>query len=281
MNLNNPHLSFEPSEHKYVFTPSPSQCVSVTQFVSAHFPSFDNNGYGTSEACTREIKKWSRKMPLDAKHFPKCSKLFGDEWVNEVKKRKGRKTKKVTSEEVLEWWEKKGQLARDHGTRVHELLEQCILRSEPPSSNAPDEVKRGWEYFVETYSPTKASPEVRVVAAQGDNLIFPLAGTIDLVIQNEDGTITLLDWKTNTDIYKPAYNNKRGTSELTEDLEASALNKYTLQLSTYAYILEECYGLTIRELILGWVTEDFCEPIQVSYEKERVEDMIHEFFNSD
>ena len=77
-----------------------------------------------------------------------------------------------------------------------------------------------------------------------------LAGSIDFVAENEDGTLTIYDWKRCKEIKKT---NSFGGSALTEcisHLPDTNYWHYALQLNTYKTILERKYGKTIKAMFL-------------------------------
>ena len=77
-----------------------------------------------------------------------------------------------------------------------------------------------------------------------------LAGSIDFVAENPDGTLTIYDWKRCKEIKKT---NRFGTFALTEcisHLPDTNYWHYALQLNTYKTILERKYGKTIKQMML-------------------------------
>jgi ATP-dependent exoDNAse (exonuclease V) beta subunit len=77
-----------------------------------------------------------------------------------------------------------------------------------------------------------------------------IAGSIDFVAENEDGTLTIYDWKRCKEIKK---SNRFGGSALTEcisHLPDTNYWHYALQLNTYKTILERKYGKKIKKMYL-------------------------------
>jgi hypothetical protein len=77
-----------------------------------------------------------------------------------------------------------------------------------------------------------------------------LAGSIDFVNENPDGTLTIYDWKRCKEIKKT---NRFGTFALTEcisHLPDTNYWHYALQLNTYKTILERKYGKTVKQMML-------------------------------
>jgi ATP-dependent exoDNAse (exonuclease V) beta subunit len=77
-----------------------------------------------------------------------------------------------------------------------------------------------------------------------------LAGSIDFVNENPDGTLTIYDWKRCKEIKKT---NSFGDSAITEciaHLPDTNYWHYALQLNTYKTILERKYGKKVQDLFL-------------------------------
>jgi ATP-dependent exoDNAse (exonuclease V) beta subunit len=77
-----------------------------------------------------------------------------------------------------------------------------------------------------------------------------LAGSIDFVSENEDGTLTIYDWKRSKNIKKT---NAFGGFALTyciAHLPDTNYWHYALQLNTYKAILERKYGKTVKQMFL-------------------------------
>lgn len=277
--MKNSKLIFNSEKHKYTY--ERRTLMSVTKYISSKFPEFNGEAISpyTAKACSNEIKQWDKEQDLLEECFPKCIKLFGDSWKDEVHERKMRKTQKVTAKEVLTLWEHKGHVAREEGTRVHELIEQALLKNidfieyidEPYVVAAVNYVDRARNLL--GYG-SSLHPELRIVGArEGGAVEIPLAGTIDLVIDSGEG-VWLVDWKTNDDIHKDGYN--KGNTEATANITDSALTKYTIQLSLYAYLLEKFYDKKIDKLVIGWLNDNVVKPITVDYNKDLVEEMLRE-----
>ena len=77
-----------------------------------------------------------------------------------------------------------------------------------------------------------------------------IAGSIDMVFQNEDGTLSIYDWKRCKEISKDNNWNKFATNPIISHLPDTNYWHYSLQLNTYKAILERKYGQQIKELFL-------------------------------
>lgn len=77
-----------------------------------------------------------------------------------------------------------------------------------------------------------------------------IAGSIDMVYENPDGTLSIYDWKRSKNITRINTFNKFALTPLICHLPDSNFWHYALQLSTYKYILESKYDKKIKDLYL-------------------------------
>ena len=77
-----------------------------------------------------------------------------------------------------------------------------------------------------------------------------LAGSIDMVYENPDGTLMIYDWKRAKDIKKADAFMKYALTECIGHVPDTNFWHYALQLNTYKAILEQKYGKKISKLAL-------------------------------
>ena len=77
-----------------------------------------------------------------------------------------------------------------------------------------------------------------------------LAGSIDMVYENPDGTLMIYDWKRSKEIVKASKWNKSALTECIDSLPDTNFWHYALQLNTYRAILEQKYGKIVTDLFL-------------------------------
>ena len=165
--------------------------------------------------------------------------------------------------------------AAEHGTRTHEMLELAIdpaATEEPISKENRDwnKFKQGMDWWEEYNKNTDVENSMCELRIYNEELL--LAGTIDLMVVHKDMSISLIDWKTNKAIKKTGYHHKRAFVPI-EDLHDCNYNKYTLQLSLYAYMMERA-GYTIRDLIIVHLMEDKSKEYKVEYKKEIIKKLL-------
>ena len=77
-----------------------------------------------------------------------------------------------------------------------------------------------------------------------------LAGSIDMLYKNSDGTYDIYDWKRCKEITKVHNYNTTGSTPFTMSIPDTNFWHYSLQLNTYKAILLRKYGINIRNLYL-------------------------------
>jgi ATP-dependent exoDNAse (exonuclease V) beta subunit len=77
-----------------------------------------------------------------------------------------------------------------------------------------------------------------------------IAGSIDMVYENPDGTLMIYDWKRAKEIVKASAFMKYATTECISHIPDTNFWHYALQLNTYKAILEKNYGKTVTKLAL-------------------------------
>lgn len=244
------NLEFNEEEHKYSLVNSPEQTLtSVTTFIHEFFPKFDS------------VKVANKLVTENAKYKDK------------------------TADDLLKEW--KG--AADDGTLVHNTIEDYILeynKLETSPEYAPfftedmtkfhtSRIYHALEWLnskLISQPHLKLLPEVKIYSEYD-----LLAGTIDLIVHNTDKDVyTIIDWKTNKRIYRRSYKGEKGTKYATRNLEHCNFNAYSLQLSCYRYILEEEYGLTIKNQALVHLEESGLKVIKCPNLRQEIEEMLKE-----
>jgi ATP-dependent exoDNAse (exonuclease V) beta subunit len=77
-----------------------------------------------------------------------------------------------------------------------------------------------------------------------------LAGSIDMVYENDDGTLMIYDWKRSKEIKKTDNFLKFALTECISHLPDTNFWHYSLQLNTYKKMIEEKYGKKVTKLCL-------------------------------
>jgi hypothetical protein len=227
-------LQFDEPTHRYTIITDPkSFYTSVTSWNHQHFPHFDANAV---------IKKI----------------MSGPKW-NEKNKYWGK-----TAEEIKQSWNDNGSLVSGLGTNMHYNIE-CFMNEELEYDDGspclythadllevyeeiPDKTPE-WEYFLKFVKDFSHLKPYRTEWMIFDEEL-KLAGSIDMVYENEDGTLSIYDWKRSKEISKFNYFREYATTECIKHLPNTNYWHYSLQLNTYKGILERKYNKIITDLYL-------------------------------
>jgi len=219
-------------------------------------------------------KKYESVTTLIHKHFPPFNEKKMARWLASLpfakKQKKG-----------VRYWLREWKNNRETGTLIHAELEKLINNPKEYEILKPVLHPRtiiAWEAFkkiIKNYEGATIEPEVLIY-----NNKYEVAGQIDVLII-KGNEITILDWKATKDIsFHYKYNNeeeKYGTSDITMTLENCNGNHYNLQLSVYAYLLEQ-QGYKVKDLIIGHInpkTNSF-NPITVPYLRYEAEGLLND-----
>jgi len=160
------------------------------------------------------------------------------------------KKNSLLKEDVLKMWEEKGKEAVKKGTLYHK-------------SREIEMIENGAFPIIEVDGNKKAYDLRKLEAGVYPELILymmshKICGTSDKVIVNEDKTFEVVDFKTNSKLrssgeleayWNPVKKVKEKEKLLSpvSHLYNCEIDKYTLQLSCYAYMLEQ-YGFSCKSL---------------------------------
>ena len=172
-------------------------------------------------------------------------KFDADYWANK------KATPSRPAEQIKQEWEAKAQAARELGTEMHDRIEKYYLGADvTPWLNDP--TYRHFCAFTHEYQLVPYRSEWPIFIEEYD-----IAGTVDFLADNGDGSLDLWDWKRSSNLIDGNGNTitanrwgKTGLHPIT-DIPDTSFHHYALQLSIYRHILETKYGLKIRKAQLG------------------------------
>lgn len=208
------HISFDEGPHIYTID-GDSDYMSVTSWNSTHFPKFDADSV---------ISKM-----MDSPRWPQ-SPYFG-----------------MTREEIKMKWKNDGTEASVAGTNMHYNIE-CFYNG----IDVEDDGSLEWKYFREFNEAVgKNLTPYRTEWMVWDKELR-LAGSVDMLFENPDGTLQIYDWKRSKKVVKE---NKWASAivDCISHLPDANFWKYSLQLNTYKWILEKNYGKKISNMFLVWL----------------------------
>ena len=226
-------IKFYKMGHKYEILCDPkSKYTSVTTWNHSHFPKFD------ADAIIKNIFK-SKSWGPDHKYWG------------------------MTAKQIKDSWKSNGEAVAGAGTNLHERIENFMNDNrfqfkysqkelyEMYKNDYQDKIDEQieWEYFLNF---VKENNELKPYRTEW--MIFDedlkLAGSIDMVYENPDGTLSIYDWKRSKDISKINNWDKFAINPLICHMPDSNFWHYALQLNTYKSILERKYDKIVTKLCL-------------------------------
>lgn len=272
------NIAFSESDHKYFdVTDSSKQYVSVTTLIHKYAQEFNGDFWSAYKALEKLIPKdyWKveKKTLLNTMRFNKdlleAYNISEDEF-------------NKTQQEILDAWEKKKNDSCERGTKIHAEIENSFYK-DPNAGQLKKfgiggkfECKKGYAELDMEYG---VYPEYLIYRDSPDNVLH-IAGQIDLLIKSGN-EITICDWKTNEKIdQKGGFNTTtKSTAKMKyplNTLEDCNFSHYTLQLSTYAWMLQKINpDFVIKDLILVHYDHNGGENIyHCEYRKQEVERML-------
>ena len=235
-------IQFEEEGHKYTITnDTKSKYTSVTTWNHHHFPKFD------ADAIIDKMMKGKRWQP-------------------------GHKYWGLTKEEIKTQWEDNGKIMSGAGTDMHFQIE-CFMNNDVLSypythsdllshyyktaQREDDKETLEWRYFLQFASEFAEFRPYRTEWLVYDEDL-KMSGSIDMVYENPDGTLTIYDWKRSKGISAVNTFNKFADTECISHMPDSNFWHYSLQLNTYKAILERKYDKRVTCLRLVRLHPD-CE----------------------
>ncbi len=260
------HIQFFEDGHRYMITPNAGNVpyMSVTTFNHTHFSKFN------ADDVIHNI--------MNGKNWNARNKYWG-----------------MTPSQIKSHWSELGTSAAELGTQMHFQIE-CYMNDSAKASyinlnaheTAPhpydqpialttnDYYSLEWQYFMEFIKDHPC-----LIPYRTEWIIFheeyKLAGSIDMVFENDDGTLSIYDWKRTKDISANKLANhwtKYSTNHLISHIPDTNYWHYALQLNTYKMILESKYGKKIKELVLVRL-----HPLADTYELIPLPDLQSEVIN--
>lgn len=224
-------IQFFEEGHKYVIDFEPEvKYTSVTTWNHKLFPEFD------SDAIIASMMK-------------------GKGW------KKGHKYWNMTPEQIKAQWNANGSSVSSAGTDMHFEIE-CFMNEKllPVGytheqlynlymSEHKSEKSVEWQYFLNF---VKDFPELKPYRTEWTiyNEDVKISGSVDMIYENPDGTLSIYDWKRAKNITRVNNWNKFALPPQICHLPDSNFWHYAMQLNTYKVILEEKYGKKVTDLYL-------------------------------
>ncbi len=168
-------------------------------------------------------------------------------------------TPECPKEVLLAQWEAKGKAARELGTKLHDRIERYYL-GETEINDSCDRALQHFQTFARRHTLTPYRSEWRIFMEE-----CGLAGTLDFLAINADGSFEIWDWKRSNKVVDASGNpnfTSYGKHALPpiDHLPDTTFHHYALQVSIYRYILAEKYGIETCAGHLGVFHPDYSQP---------------------
>ena len=225
-------IKFYERYHKYeVIKEKYQKYTSVTSWVHSYFPKFD------ADAIIKSM--------MNGKGWKEGHKYWG-----------------LSPDQIKASWNTTRDSSAGAGTKLHETIEKFMnnkdleqgytqkdLYVSYKNDDTNVDVDIEWSYFIEF---VKDHPHLKPYRTEW--IIFQedvkIAGSVDMVYENEDGTLEIYDWKRCKEITTVNSWDQTATNPLICHMPASNFWQYALQLNTYKKIIEDKYGKKVTKLCL-------------------------------
>lgn len=231
------HIQFDEPTHTYTID-GDSDYTSVTTWNHSHFKEFNADLI---------IEKM-----INSKYWHK-NKYYGK-----------------TAEEIKEEWEQNRDEAAIAGTKMHYDIE-CYYNGLEVSNDSIE-----YKYFQAFVADNVELVPYRTEWTVWDSEL-KIAGSIDMVYENLDGTLSIYDWKRSKGIVRNKQFEEYATISCISHIPDTNFWHYALQLNTYKAIIEKNYGKLVTTLRLVCL-----HPNQQTYQIIDIPDLteeIQELFN--
>lgn len=277
----NGNIAFIEETHKYFDVTNPDAVfTSVTTMIHSYTQEFDKNFWSAYKAIEKLLPKdsWSieKKSLLNTKKFDKVILEMYDINENDFNREQ---------QAILDAWDEENRKSCERGTKIHADLENSFYEKKKDIDISKFEI--GGKFIcdkgrTELDLENGVYPEYLISRVSEDGKLR-IAGQIDLLVK-KGNKIIIADFKTNKKIEtKSFFNNKTKQSVKMKyplnNLDDVNYWHYTLQLSTYAWMLQKYNPeFEIEDLVMiHFDHNDNMTVYHLPYLKEEVIKMLNHF----
>jgi hypothetical protein len=249
----NGNIAFEESEHKYFdLNDASKEYISVTTLIHKFTQEFDKDFWSAYKALEKLLPKesWAieKKSLLHTKKFDKSILDVYNITENAFNKEQ---------QKILDDWEAENRKSCERGTKIHADLENSFYKK--PKDISLQKFGIGGKFecrkdYTDLDLEYAVYPEYLVSRESPDGILL-LAGQVDLIVKSGN-ELTICDYKTNKKIEQKSFYNAQTKTSAKMKYPLNTLDDvnfwhYTLQLSTYAWMLQKINpNFIIKDLIL-------------------------------
>lgn len=274
----NGNVAFSEETHTYWNVDDNEKYISVTTLIHQFTQPFDKDFWSAYKTLEKLIPKesWAveKKSLLTSKKFdPELLEVYNIS-KNEFNK---------AQQELLDLWDEENRKSCERGTKIHLDIENSFYTKAKDISlqkfgiGGKFECKKDYPELDLQYG---AYPEY-LIYYESDDKVIRLAGQIDLIVKSGN-EIYIIDHKTNKKIeQKSGYNSSTRSSVKMRyplnNLPDCNFYHYTMQLSTYAWMLQQINpNFIIKDLILNHYDHNGKNTLyRCQYLKDEVEKMLY------
>lgn len=189
----------------------------------------------------------------------KLVKMVTPEFDQEYWSNRKAKERSISQEEILAEWYAKAQNSIRIGNETHAHIEQVLGIGNAEEANQflalNERPKQCLQFDMFWEKSSKMMKPVAIEYVMGARK-WGIAGTADCLMQSklDDDYMFFWDWKTGS-----KFNIANGFAKLLppfDDLDDCELNKYSLQISLYRFLLEDALNNEIGDSYIVYLTED-------------------------
>lgn len=191
-----------------------------------------------------------KKLTSTTTYIEKFSQEFNSYWASESKAKKileANPDDKRTGQYYRKRWEYINKEATNMGSRIH-MFAECYPNFDEPMCSGEQGVIDFFNWIPKNY-------EVLFLEFRLYDEDSLRAGTMDGLLYNKTtGNLVIFDFKTNKRNILEYYSGKKLKGPF-KDLNGTNLNKYSLQLSDYMWMIEKNTGLKVEDRWIIWLKE--------------------------
>lgn len=277
----NGDICFNDANHCYFnVNDEGKQYISVTTLIHNYTQPFDSGFWSAYKALEKLLSKdvWAieKKKLLNVKKINKDILNTYNISENDFNK---------VQQDILDTWDKTNKESCERGTKIHAELESSFYKAGKNVNlnrfgiGGKFECKKDYN---DLNLENAVYPEY-LIYRESDDGILRLAGQVDLIVK-KGNDIIICDWKTNKEIKtKSGYNSNTKSSIKMKyplnNLDDVNFNHYTLQLSTYAWMLQKLHPeFNIVDLILVHFDHNNKQTVyHCDYLKHDVEKVLYDY----
>ena len=249
----NGNIAFEEEAHIYYDVTCPEQkFISVTTLIHSFTQPFDKEFWSAYKALEKLLPKdvWNieKKSLINLKKFDKSILEMYDISDNDFNREQ---------QSILDEWDNENRKSCERGTKIHADLENSFYVTKKDINLTKFEIGGKFECrknYMALDLENGVYPEYLISRVSEDGKLC-IAGQIDLLVK-KGNKIIIADWKTNKEIKTKSFFNKKSNSSVKMKFPLNTLDDvnywhYTLQLSTYAWMIQKLNPeFEIEDLVL-------------------------------